>query len=108
MLKIISERTLDIDEKWCPCFIDWQKRCDRVNWAELMKILKSTGIEWRERRLIRILCMDQCVRLKLDQRETRKVKTEGGVRQGCCLSPILFNLYDEYLTMEALEGFGGF
>jgi hypothetical protein len=81
-LKIISGRTLDVDEKWYACFIDWQKRCDRVNWTELVKILKLTGIEWRERKLIRILCMDQCVRLKLDQRETRKVKIGGGVRQG--------------------------
>jgi hypothetical protein len=99
MLKIISERTLDVDENLLVCFIDWQKRCDRVNWTKLMKILKLTGIEWRERRLIRILCMDQCVKLKLDQREARKVKTGGGVRQECCLSPILFNLYIEYLTI---------
>jgi hypothetical protein len=30
----------------------------------------------------------------------------GGVRQGRCVSPILFNLYSECLTKEALEGFG--
>jgi len=29
-----------------------------------------------------------------------------GVRQECCLSPILFNLYSECLTKEALDGFG--
>jgi hypothetical protein len=28
------------------------------------------------------------------------------VRQGYCLSPIFFNLYSEYLTKKALEGFG--
>jgi len=36
------------------------------------------------------------------------VKIGRGVRQGCCLSPILFNLYSECLTEEVLEGFGGF
>jgi len=32
--------------------IDWQKAFDRVNWTKLMRILKGTGIDWRERRLI--------------------------------------------------------
>jgi len=36
------------------------------------------------------------------------VKIGREVRQGCCLSPILFNLYSECLTKEALEGFGDF
>jgi len=36
------------------------------------------------------------------------VKTGRGVRQGCFLSPILFNFYSEFLTKEALEGFGDF
>jgi hypothetical protein len=36
------------------------------------------------------------------------VKTGKGGRLGCCLSLILFNGCNEYLTKEALEGFGGF
>jgi len=40
----------------------------------------------------------------MDQVET-SVKTERGVKQGCYLSPILFNLYSECLTKEALQGF---
>jgi len=31
MLRIISERTLEIDEELCVCFIDWQKALDRVS-----------------------------------------------------------------------------
>jgi hypothetical protein len=45
MLRIISERTLDIDEELCACFIDWQKAFDRVNWTKLMQILKGTGLD---------------------------------------------------------------
>jgi len=36
------------------------------------------------------------------------VKIGRGVRQGCCLSPIFFNLYSECLTKEALDGLGDF
>jgi hypothetical protein len=46
--------------------------------------------------------------MKLDQRETRSVEIGRGVRQGCCLSLIMFNVYSEYLNKEALEGFGDF
>jgi hypothetical protein len=60
---------LDIDEEFCPCFIDWQKAFDCVNLAKLMQILKGTGINWCKRRLISILYMDQSVKLKLVQGE---------------------------------------
>jgi hypothetical protein len=52
--------------------------------------------------------MGQSVKLKLDERETRRVKIGREIRQGCCLSPILFSLCSKYLTKEALKGFGDF
>ena len=30
----LCERTLEIDEELCVCFIDWQKAFDRVNWTK--------------------------------------------------------------------------
>jgi len=108
MMRIIAERTLEIDEELCICFTDWQKAFDRVNWTRLMQILKRTGIDWCERRLISKLYMDQRVKVRLDRGETRSVQIGRGLRQGCCLSPILFNLYSECLTKEALDGLGVF
>ena len=46
------------------------------------------------------------VEVRLDQAETRSEKAGRGVRQGSCLSPIVFNLFSEYLTKEALERSG--
>jgi sorting nexin-29 len=45
MLRIISKRTLEIDEELSVCFIDWQKASDGVNWIKLTQILKETGID---------------------------------------------------------------
>ena len=73
-----------------------------------MQILKRTGIDRRERRLISKLYMDQRVKVRLDRGEARSVQIVRGVRQGCCLSPILFNLYSECLAKEALDRRGDF
>ena len=102
MLRIISERTLEIDEELSVSFIDWQKAFDRVNWTKLMQILRGNDIDWHDRRLISSLYMAQSVKVRLYRGETRSVNIGRGVRQGCRLSPILFNLYSECLTKEAL------
>jgi len=73
-----------------------------------MQILKRTGIDWRERRLISKVYMDQRVKVRLDRGATRSVQIRRGIRKWCCLSPILFNLYSECLTKEALDGLGDF
>ena len=44
-MRIISERTLEIDEGLCVSFVDWQKALDRVNWTQLMQILKRTDMD---------------------------------------------------------------
>jgi hypothetical protein len=75
----LYETPLEIDEELCVCFIDWQKAFDRVNRAKLMQILKRTGIDCRERRLISKLYMDQRVKVLLDRGKTRSVQTGRGV-----------------------------
>jgi len=100
MLRIIAERTLELDEGLCVCFIDWQKAFHRVSWTTLMLILKRTGIDCGERRLISKLYVDQRFEVLLDRREKISVQTGRGVRQGCCLSPILFNFTTNALPRE--------
>jgi len=51
MLRIISERILEIVAQLCVCFIYCQKVFDLVNWTKLMQSLKRTGTDWREKKL---------------------------------------------------------
>ena len=48
-----------------------------------MQILKETGTDRREIKLISKLYMDQSVKVRLAQGETRSVKTVGGTGQRC-------------------------
>jgi hypothetical protein len=45
-----------------------------------MQILKGTGTDWRKRKLISKLYMEQCVKVRLDQGEMRSVKIGRGVK----------------------------
>jgi len=64
----------------CVYFIDCQKASDRVDWDKLMQIIQGTGVDWRERRLISNLFMAQSVKVRLNQGETKIVKTGREVR----------------------------
>ena len=51
--------------------------------------------------------------MRWDGEISREVTVERGVRQGCVISPLLFNLYSEFMIKEAMEdvegiGIGGF
>jgi hypothetical protein len=65
-----------MDEELCVCFDDWQKASDSVKWTKLMQILKETGTDWREKRLISKLYVDLRVKVQLDQAKARSVKTD--------------------------------
>ena len=53
-----------------------------------------------------MIFLSQRVKLHINQGETDSVENGRGVRQGCCMSPILFNLYGEYLMKKAFAEVG--
>ena len=48
LMRIISERELEVKEEMCLCFIDWQKAFDRVDWTKLLEMLRNIGVNWRK------------------------------------------------------------
>ena len=103
VVRMLCERSLELDNEVFICFVDFEKAFDRVNWVKMMDILKIIGVDWRDRRLISNLYMNQIVTVKIGEEFSEPGVIGRGVRQGCCLSPLLFSLYSEMMMIEALD-----
>ena len=83
------------------CFVDYEKAFDRVNWSKMMEILQQVGVDWRDRNLIRNLYLNQSAMVRIDGENSGPGNIGRSVRQGCPLSPLLFNIYAETLIRDA-------
>ena len=77
--------------------IDYAKAFDCVDHNKLWKILKEMGIPDHLTCLLRNLYADQEATFRTGHRKIDWFQIGKGVRQGCILSPCLFNLYAEYI-----------
>ena len=100
---MISERSIEFGNEIFVCFVDFEKAFDRVDWVKMMEILKSIGVDWRDRKLIADLYMKQQVVIRVNEDTTDPTLIGRGVRQGCLLSPLLFLLYSEAINAEAMQ-----
>ena len=79
------------------CFIEYAKAFDSVDHHKLWKILKEMGILDHLTGLLRNVYAGQEATVRTGQGITYWFLIRKGVRQGCILSPCLFNLYTEYI-----------
>ena len=68
---------------------------------KLWKILKEIGIPDDLTSLLRNLYADQYAGVRTEYGTTDWFQIGKGVHKGCILSPCLFNLYAEYITLNA-------
>ena len=83
------------------CFIDYAKAFDCVDQNKLWKILKEMGIPDHLTCLLRNLYAGQKATVRTGCGTTDWFQIGKGVRQGCILSPYLFNLHAEYIMRNA-------
>ena len=79
------------------CFIGYAKAFECVDHNKLWKILQEMGIPDHLTCLLRNLCEGQEATVRTGHGTTDWFQIGKGVRQGCILSPCLFNLYAEYI-----------
>jgi len=83
------------------CFIDYAKALDCVDHNKLWKILKEMGIPDHLTCLLRNLYAGQEATVRTGHGTTDWFQIGKRVRQGCILSPCLFNLYAEDIMRNA-------
>ena len=75
------------------CFVDFSKAFDCIPRDTLFNRLKAKGITGRFFNLIKNIYMHEKCRIKIGGVLSGEFDSTRGVRQGCILSPILFNIF---------------
>ena len=97
----ITEKAREFQKKIYFCIIDYARAFDCVDHNKLWKTLKEMGIPDYLTCLLRNLYAGQEATFRTGQGRTNWFQIGKGVRQGCILSPCLFNLYAKYIMQNA-------
>ena len=100
-IRWIMEKAREFQKNIYFCFIDYAKAFDCVDHKKLWKILKEMGIPDHLTCLLRNLHAGQEATVRTGHGTTDWFQLGKGVCQGCILSPCLFNLYAEYIIINA-------
>src|SRR6218665_1176448 len=99
-MRWIMERQLEYGQERSPhIFIDYSKAFDCMNHELLWKTLVE--MEVPKHLILKGLYKDQLAVISAEFGDTDRFKIKNGVRQGCILSPFLFNLYAERIMRKA-------
>ena len=99
-IRWIIEKAREFQKNIYFCFIDYTKAFDCVDHNKLWKILQEMELPDLLTCLLRNLYADQEATVRT-RHGTEWFQIGNGVRQGCILSPCLFNLYSEYIMQHA-------
>ena len=91
-LKLLIEKRREFNFETHLLFIDYEKAFDNIQRQILFNILKSRHIPDTLLKAIVDIYTQNKILIKFNNKLSKSVEINKGVRQGCPLSPTLFNL----------------
>lgn len=92
LYKVIDTRK-KLKQSTIAAFIDFRKTYDFINRSKIWNRLCNTGINGKMLRALKSLYSTVFASVRVNCFSTDWFDVKSGLRQGCILSPLLFNLY---------------
>ena len=89
----LFEKSREHDESLFALFVDLHKPYDSVSGEALWQVLKKYGVPSVMLSLIRLCYDDMTAVVRVSGGTTGDIVIRNGLRQGCNMAPVLFNLY---------------
>ncbi|KAL4098550.1 hypothetical protein QTP88_023137 [Uroleucon formosanum] len=106
-IRQLIEKSREFDQPLVMCFIDYNKTFDCVQWRKLWIVMQEMGVPEHIIHLIKNLYTKSKAVIRAQNAVSDQFQPTKGIRQGCILSPILFNIYSEAVLRESLQEWNG-
>src|SRR6218665_366054 len=106
-LRILMQKANEHQQPLFMCFVDFKKAFDSIPHETLWVTMIEMGFPGHIINILTKLYSKQKARVKVAGTMSTEFRIRRGVRQGCVLSPTLFNIVAEMVMRETLEGYEG-
>ena len=107
MITLLSEKVMEEQKDLYICFLDYTKAFNRIKHEKIIELLQRLDTNGKDIQLTRNRYWEQQACIRIGNLMSGCTNIKRGVRQGCVLSPVLFNLYSETILRE-IEDLNGF
>jgi hypothetical protein len=103
----IVERSIEYESSAYLGFVDLTKAYDSVDRSALLSVLSHYGVPRHLIDMVRELYTGTYCRVRTSEGVSDVFEVKSGMRQGCVLSPLLFNAYTDKIVRDATAAYEG-